>query len=683
MAKAGKIEIQVELDGIEKSEGQLEGLSDASGAVGESFSSMGDAVSSFGGEANESLGAVGGSVSGLVGSFQELGGAVKSGGLSFSNLAGPIGIAVVAIFELVQAWQAYENEIDGTTIKIEAYEAAAAELTSVLDEMAASQVKLTNAQIKHLEKLATTAAAEKELAQILRQKQTTTRKKIILEEKALKLAKEALAHHIKHSRTVMDEGLAELDLKTRIYNSTQRLGELNARLEKERDKANKRAQEAFESTKILEQEKEERLKTGPEFLKAVAQKEYELITEAKKSELALQKNSLKALRELAKLESQQKMKAISEIEDISGKVKSKATIAEEKNLKAQLRQINKDFYAKRRAEADTRKTAREARAKADLATERQLFLEVSRIKELEIQADLQGDEKLIELSQHRLKIQERIFKDSKNQIKIAQLQHTAEIEAINQAAIDREIASEQERSRRSHELVASATEFDAQRITDQTERELALLDLRYEREFRAAQGHQDKISELQRRQEIERTEIQTKAVDNQINKVGELTASYGAGFAQAAVGAIFFGESFKEATAQILEGLARQSAVQALIETAKGVAALFSPLPGLSASHFKSATIFAGAAALAGVTSSAMAGGGGGGGAGGGGVSPLGSQQGLSSAPIREEAEQGQQVFNINLSGAVIYDTKASAEQAFTDRITQIMNTPRRGMRRA
>ena len=149
-------------------------------------------------------------------------------------------------------------------------------------------------------------------------------------------------------------------------------------------------------------------------------------------------------------------------------------------------------------------------------------------------------------------------------------------------------------------------------------------------------------------------------------------------------GAIFFGESFKKATAQILEGLARQSAVQALVETAKGVAALFSPIPGASAAHFKAATIFAGAAALAGVTSSAMAGGGGGGaGGGGGGVSPMGSQQGLSSAPIREEAEQGQQVFNINLSGAVIYDTKASAEQAFTDRITQIMNTPRRGMRRA
>ena len=682
MAKAGKIEIQVELDGIEKSENQLEGLSDASGAVGESFSSMGDAVSSFGGEANESLGAVGGSVSGLVGSFQELGGAVKSGGLSFSNLAGPIGIAVVAIFELVQAWREYENEIDGTTLKIEAYQAAAAELSSVLDEMAAAQIKLTNAQVRHLENLATTAAASKEFAQKLRERQSLTRGLIIEEEKRLKVARESLKQLKENDRALQGSAYLQVVANAQIRTSLQELSKLNAKLEKERETANKKAQEAFEKRKILEAQKKEILKTGPEFQAALAKQEFDILSEAKKQELSLEKGSLQALKELAVIEATKRQKAIQDTVDVSGEVKSKALIAEAKTLNAQLNKIETDFRDKRRADAEKRKASRDARVKADLATERQLFLEVSRIKELEIQADLQGDAKLIELSKHRLKIQERIFKDSKNQIKIAQLQHTAEIEAINQAAIDREVASEQERSRRAHELMATATEFDAQRITDETDRELALLDLRYEREFRAAQGHQDKISELQRRQEIERTEIQTKAVDNQIDKVGELTASYGAGFADAAVGAIFFGESFKEATAQILEGLARQSAVQALIETAKGVAALFSPIPGEAAQHFKSATLFAGAAALAGVASSAMAGGGGGGGAGGGGVSPMGSQQGLS-APIREEAEQGQQVFNINLSGAVIYDTKASAEQAFTDRITQIMNTPRRGMRRA
>jgi hypothetical protein len=681
MAKAGKIEIQVELDGIEKSENQLEGLSDASGAVGESFSSMGDAVSSFGGEANEALGAVGGSVGGLVGSFQELGGAVKVGGLSFSNLAGPIGIAIVAVFELVQAFREYVNEVDGTTLKIEAYQAAAAELSSVLDEMAAAQIRLTNAQVKHLENLATSATATKEFAQKLRERQATTRGLIIEEEKRLKVARENLKQMKENDRALQGSAYLQIVANSQIAQSLQELSKLNARLEKEREQANKKAQEAFEKRKILEAEKKEILKTGPEFQAALAKQEFDILTEAKKQELNLEKGSLQALKELAVIEATKRQKAIQDTVDVSGEVKSKALIAEAKTLNAQLNKIERDFRDKRRADAKKRKTAKDARVKADLATERQLFLEVSRIKELEIQADLQGDEKLIKLSKHRLKIQQQLFKDSKNQIKIAQLQHDAEMQAINQAAIDREV----ERAKLAHELVASATEFDAQRITDQTDRQLALIDLRYEREFRAALGNENKITELQRQQTAERKDITDKAANDQIDKVGELTESYGAGFAQAAVGAIFFGESFKEATAQILEGLARQSAVQALVETAKGVAALFSPLPGLSASHFKAAGIFASAAALAGVTSSAMAGGGGGGGggAGGGSVSPMGSQQGLSSAPIREEAEQGQQVFNINLSGAVIYDTKASAEQAFTDRITQIMNTPRRGMRRA
>jgi len=36
-------------------------------------------------------------------------------------------------------------------------------------------------------------------------------------------------------------------------------------------------------------------------------------------------------------------------------------------------------------------------------------------------------------------------------------------------------------------------------------------------------------------------------------------------------------------------------------------------------------------------------------------------------------------VFNINFGGAVIYDTKRSAEQALADRITSLQNTRRRG----
>jgi len=36
-------------------------------------------------------------------------------------------------------------------------------------------------------------------------------------------------------------------------------------------------------------------------------------------------------------------------------------------------------------------------------------------------------------------------------------------------------------------------------------------------------------------------------------------------------------------------------------------------------------------------------------------------------------------VFNINFSGAVVYDTRKAAEMALADRVTRAMNTQRRG----
>jgi len=77
-----------------------------------------------------------------------------------------------------------------------------------------------------------------------------------------------------------------------------------------------------------------------------------------------------------------------------------------------------------------------------------------------------------------------------------------------------------------------------------------------------------------------------------------------------------------------------------------------------------------------------MGAGGGGVAAGGGGVSPSGSPQSVGQAPPREEATTSTQVFNINFSGAVVYDTKRAAEEALADRITKVMSRNRRGARR-
>jgi hypothetical protein len=114
--------------------------------------------------------------------------------------------------------------------------------------------------------------------------------------------------------------------------------------------------------------------------------------------------------------------------------------------------------------------------------------------------------------------------------------------------------------------------------------------------------------------------------------------------------------------------------VQALMELAKGTAALLLN-PVQASTHFKSAALFGSAALLAKGASSALGGGGGGA---TGTASPSGSA--LSApAPQRQSADQESMVFNINFGGAVIYDTRRAAEEALADRVATVFNRPRRG----
>ncbi len=118
----------------------------------------------------------------------------------------------------------------------------------------------------------------------------------------------------------------------------------------------------------------------------------------------------------------------------------------------------------------------------------------------------------------------------------------------------------------------------------------------------------------------------------------------------------------------VLEQLVLMEAtVEALMETAKGTAALFLN-PAAAATHFKAAAIFGGAAAVAGGLSASIPKGGGGGTNRAQNTSPSGLPQ-TSSAPARETAQSSQITYNVNFGGAVVYDTKRAAEMALTQRI--------------
>ena len=243
----------------------------------------------------------------------------------------------------------------------------------------------------------------------------------------------------------------------------------------------------------------------------------------------------------------------------------------------------------------------------------------------------------------------------------------------NQTRLDQEAALAEQRQ----SFIESTMAFDAQRIEDQTTKELTLLDLRYQKEIGMAEYTQEQITELQRRYSIERQEIEKQSIDRQLEKVGEFTNQYGAGLAEAAYSSLLFGESFSESVGEILVALGRQASVQSLMEVAKGTAALFLN-PAASGNHFAAAGLFAGAAAAAGVAGKSLGGGGSASTGGAIATSPTGTIQ-TAPSPQREEAETSSMVFNINFGGAVIYDTQRAAEQAMADRITTLQNTRRRG----
>jgi len=181
-----------------------------------------------------------------------------------------------------------------------------------------------------------------------------------------------------------------------------------------------------------------------------------------------------------------------------------------------------------------------------------------------------------------------------------------------------------------------------------------------------AEDNERKVTELTRRFAVERSEIERQQIDARMEMVKGALDKYGKGFASAAAAALWTSKSMGEAFKAVLDGLKMEATVEALMETAKGTAALFLN-PAVAANHFTAAGIFGSAAALAGGLSAAIPT------PKRGGsnmreTSPSGSPQ-TSATPARATATQSQIVYNVNFGGAVVYDTKRAAEMAMTSRI--------------
>lgn len=314
---------------------------------------------------------------------------------------------------------------------------------------------------------------------------------------------------------------------------------------------------------------------------------------------------------------------------------AESVVANDEVYKA-LAAADEAFNAKRRALYKAHRAQREAaraqEAAAELAIERQVFAEQQKLEEARIRLNLQGEEQRIALIELRYKTASTL----------AQTDAQREIAELN----------------RKRELLDVE-----RRRAQQREQELAAIDQLLER---TAQLQRDLNNEMARMTEFD------------FSPVIDSMAAYGEGTLHAAVNAAFAGESIKAAVGEALRAVAIQATVQGLMETAKGVSALFTGAPSIG--YFKAAGMYATAAAIAGSAGAALSGGGGGArSGGGGGASPSGAAQRAPQQQRDRDEDRAPITINVNMGNATIYDTRAAAERAFADRVVRVINTPRRG----
>lgn len=700
---ANQVEIDVVLTGAEEASRGLKGVGETAGKMADRFN---DENSKLG----EGLSSLTGNVEELVGSVKEFGSVAttvsKSNKMSFLALVPAVGAVAGALYGLYEAYLNISGSAEEAEKKTEAFASASADLESKLEALAEKGV----------------IPAQKALDDFIRSNIKAQFAKEMLQGKVEKLKDEfddlrEAEQKIEDVRKGQEGFFFILEAQIKGLSAqklaqqdlTEATAEYNKKLEGVLD-AHKKGLPLLDASAKKEKALEDlsaeatlaRVRENIALLNTLQLREAEIDTTG--TQLKVKQIEINALKESALLrakENEEDAKKLSQME---------------KDLKSQIARFNKlDQLEKlkrvqiERTEAEANKTTNKAINRIDtrrikeLAIERQKQADLKALRQLELEEMRLNGASALRLLTERYNDEFTLAGNNQNQQLIAQKRYQLGLtqilkdEQAKQDAIKAEQAKrDAERIKQAQMMALESLEFDLQMQTQrqgftsqlpvisdfqtmqfETERELELLKVRYDKERALAQDSQEQITEINRREALERQKISQQNTQALITQVGEVTSQYGAGLAEAVYTSALMGESFSKSVGDILIALGKQASVEALMQTAKGVASLFTE-PQLASNHFASAGLFASASAVAGIAGKSLGGGGGGGGGGSASATPTGAPT-TAPTPQREQAEQAPMVFNINFGGAVIYDTKRSAEQALADRITNLQNTRRRG----
>jgi hypothetical protein len=630
MASGGTVEIQVELEGANKVQGRLNQLGQGATVAGQKFTAAGDALASSSNLMASSLGTVVSSVGTLTQGIGGLTAATQTAGAGFTAMLGPIAAIGTAIVGVALAIRQYISTSDDMETRLEALKAAAAEYTSVIEGLADENITLTDAERERIKALTRESKFLTEYIQKVREGEGVAGQRLQRYQREYVAAQRAV------------EQLQRLQLSEAAYlelsrEERRRLATATAALEREENKLRTTEERAMalrrEQANLLEQIREERGRSALAAQAEAARKATEQAATALQNIQTLQLRlnaetiqagnaSLADRVSLLRVELAERRRVIT------------ATVTDEQEKLTAIAAAEQAFAAKRRALYRTDSQQRQARraqeAAAAEATERARFQDEQRLAEARIRLNTEGFEQQRQLIELRFQTAQRM----------AQNELQTETALLNKR------------------------------------RELMELEQRQEAERRRAE--MQRIEALQRALELTRQEAmalqELASVD--MTKITGAVESFGQGLVYASLAALQSGESVSVAVGEALKAIALQAGVEAIMETARGTAALFTN-PVEAGAHFKAAAFFGAAAVAAGSAGAALGSGGGGGG--GGGASPTGTAQSVRDFDRDEREERGSVTINVNMGQATIYDTKAAAERAFADRVVSAINSPRRG----
>lgn len=736
-----KIEIEVELVGGQQAQQQLNAVATASQQIGtnaksttqqtarlgETFTAVGDQATKATGAASRGVLAVSGGLGSANDSAVTLGRAMvtlaDNGGRGMIAILGPIGAVIATIYTLYEGYQ----QLSGAAIEYEKIaavaSAVASDLTSKLDELADKGIKLTDRELRNMissivnarqgieymnEQLAESKKvfadrilAQKELNTLLGLEKTRVEDNMFVLERWGKATMNFLTT-ISDFRTqqekIVDAAEAYGKAMEREQEYIDRLAESYRTKYEESVKEQQRQAEYAtthqEALDMLKTEFDRRRDLNNLMLEAYGTGSPEDIAiEKKKLELSLNED-LAYWTSKTKTEIYAEAKARKELNDQT--ITSGTALATELKLKKELADLEEKKAKQLNKEADDRKKSLDASA---FRARQQLSInEQSQINALRIQLEKDGADEQIALAVNTYTTQQKLNKNNKNQLIIAELQYQQQLNSIAEQEMARQQASqlalEQSQLAKIGALQEEAyKEIEIEKTKEQAKKDLtdkiALLDIQL-----TQTGYDQQIAMLNKQMEIElaivekgslaeleikkRYQLASKDIQGEsMQMLGEFAEAQTQAFSASLATAIMTGASVKQVLKETLTGIATEALTKSIFHTAEGFASLaLGPIGGLSASqHFAAAGLFAGVASVAGLagasipSSKASA---------SSGASPSGMAQ--TTQVQRPEAQKSEpMVFNVNFSGATIYDTKESAKRALSDEIVKYMNEPRRG----